>query len=1245
MDFEQGLEVANVAVYARFQRRLTDIEVIILRGAWQGQTYEEIAELAGYSVSYLKQGVGPKVWKLLSQALGETVSKTNFREPLERYRRREDPQKDRNIKTNEARTDQESETRALRRAGDEEPGHTSLEISRSPPLQALPTSANIPRTDWGEALDVSTFFGRTVELATLQQWIEGRSSTGGRSQCCRLVALLGMGGIGKTALSVKVAQTLQNEFDCVIWRSLRNAPRLEALLGDLVSFVSNQQDTQASLSRLLHWLRNFRCLVVLDNGETLLQAGDRAGRYRPGYEDYGELFQRVGESQHQSCLILTSREKPVEIATLEGIDLSVRSLLLGGSAEAAEALIRAKGLVGSEQQQQQLCQLYSCNPLALKIVATSIQDVFAGEIAPFLEQNTIIFNSIRRLLAQQFDRLSPLEQTIMYWLAINREWTTIADLAEDIVPSVARTELLEALESLSWRSLIETQAGRYSQQPVVMEYVTDRLIREIGAELTATGRTPAEINQFVRYALIKATAKNYIRESQIQLILEPVAAQLYTTFSSKVAIEQQLQAILHQLHQQENPISGYGAGNLINLCAHLQIELTGYDFSCLTVRQAYLQNLNLRRVNFAHAAFIQSVFTQTFGNILAVAFHPDGTLLATGDANNQVYFWQIASGEPLLTCQGHTDWVRSVLFSPEGQILISGSDDQTIRFWDVHQGQCLKVLAEHPSRFASIDYSPVESSLPSGRGRILASSSEDGTVRLWDSRTGVTYQALQGHTRQVWAVAFSPDGRTVVSGSEDQTVRFWDVHTHQCLKVLEGHTNWVQSVAFSPDGRLVASGSHDRTAKLWDVATGECVRTLVGHNHWIWSVAFNPQGNVLATAGEDLVIRLWEVDSGRCLKVLAGHTNRIWAIAFSPDGQTLASGSDDQTLKLWDVNRGQCLKTLQGHTRKIFPVVYSPDGQILASSGDEPLIRLWDARTGQCLHTLGEHSSRIESIAFSPDGQTLVSGGEDRMVRLWDVQTGQCLHALQGHTKQVWTVAFSPDGQRIASSGEDGTIWLWDPGTGHCIQVLEGHPNWVLTITFSPDGRYLASASFDQTVKLWDAAGGQLLNTFEEHRNSVLGVAFSPDSRWLASGSFDRCVKLWDVETGACVNTFEGHTDSIIPVSFSPSGQMIASGSLDNTIKLWDCNTGQCLNTLEGHTELIYSLSFNPVGGILASGSWDETIKLWDVESGHCLQTLRTERPYEGMNITAITGISEAQKATLKTLGAIELTQLAANGR
>jgi WD40 repeat protein len=1231
MNFEEGLDIVNEAVLLNVGRRLSKVEISVLKGSWHKQTYDAIAHETHYSVNYLKIHVGPTLWKTLSTALDEPVTKINLRSVLERR---------------------------WRKFGKPESGNGETVVDRI----SSPSSC---QSDWGEAIDVSVFYGRTAELDTLSQWII--------AERCRLVALLGMGGIGKTALSVKLAHQLsnaskqsgKNEFQFAIWRSLRNAPPLETLLEEMVTFLSQQQETQSSFSRLMHYLRSFRCLVVLDNFETVLQGGDCVGQFRSGYEDYGELLRLLGESDHQSCIILTSREKPAEVATFEGMDLKVRSLSLNGSPEAAQSLLQAKGLIGSEEQKKQLCDRYSNSPLALKIVATSIQDLFKGDIGEFLKEDTFVFNGLRRLLDQQFHRLSALEQSIMYWLSINRDWISIAELQEDLVALPSKANLLEALESLKWRSFIESQAGRYTQQSVVMEYVTDQFIEKIVTELES-----ANPSLLLSHALIKATVEEYVRNSQIRLILKPIAEQLSKIFGvifqeknyTHESLERQIVKILSVLRDSEiNKSSGYGGGNLINLCLYLKINLTHYDFSNLPILQADLQNANLQHTNFTNAYLSNSIFTQTFGAIFTLTFSPNGKLLATGDGNGEIRLWRVADSQPLLILKGHRnyDWVWSVTFSPDGLTLASGSSDKTIKLWDVTTGQLIKTLQGHGNWVTSVCFSP--------DGLILASGSSDKTIKLWDVTTGQPIKPLEGHSEAIRAVSFSPDGLTLASGSSDCTVKLWNITTGMCSKTLQGHENGVWAVSYAPfastryesesgstcnpDNVMLASGSDDHTIKLWNPNTGEVLKTLEGHKGGVRSINYNSDGTTLVSGSYDYTVKVWDIFTGQTLRTLQGHVNGVSAVSYNSDNATLASGSDDQTVKLWDIETGHILKTLQGHTSWIFSVEFSPitaavaqpgkailekKGIMLASGGYDHTIKLWDSSTGKILQTFQGHTNGIRSINFSPDGSTLASGSDDHTVKLWNVSTGKVLKTLLGHTSWVCPVRFSPDGTILATGSYDQTVKLWDIETGQILKTLQGHTDGVRSVSFSPDGKTLAGGGPDRKIRLWNVHTGEVLRSLEGHLNWVSSVAFSLDGSLLASSSNDGTVRLWDVSTGEVLRILSGHADGIRSVRFNPNGTTLVTCSDDHTVKVWNVFTGEILKTLRGHTSSVWSVSFSPDGAIVASGSADETVRLWNIETGQCLRILKSDRPYEGMNITGVTGISEAQKSTLQALGAIE---------
>lgn len=297
-----------------------------------------------------------------------------------------------------------------------------------------------------------------------------------------------------------------------------------------------------------------------------------------------------------------------------------------------------------------------------------------------------------------------------------------------------------------------------------------------------------------------------------------------------------------------------------------------------------------------------------------VAFSPDGKFLASSAVNNSLMLW--LPNVKSINEGTMWNWIKAIAFHPDGQILAVGRSEGMVELVKPKTMQIIGTLPKEPesvrikepgtlSEITSVAFSP--------DGEAIAVGSVNSTVKLWNLKTGQVVRTFswQPSTRGVaqiasdTPIAFSPDGEAIAVGMNNGSIKLWHPQTGQLIRILKGHSESVLSVAFSPDGKMLASGSQDRTIKLWDWKSGQEVRTISPEQNSIFSVVFSPDSQTLASVGSSQEIKLWNRNTGQWLRTLNawenGSTLGFSTIAFSPEGKTLASQGEDGTVKLWQV--------------------------------------------------------------------------------------------------------------------------------------------------------------------------------------------------------------------------------------------------------------------------------------------------------------------------------------------------------
>ncbi len=1095
------------------------------------------------------------------------------------------------------------------------------------PVPAAEPASGAPRTDWGDAPEVAQVFGRETELAELRHAVFDKG--------CRLVTVLGMGGIGKTTLVVKFAQDAATRFDYVIWRSLRNAPEIEDLLTEFFQILSPVRPSKPSIPVLLDLLKQHHCLLILDNVETLQRSGNLSGIYREGFEEYQRLFQTVAQTRHKSCVILTSRELPVDLEVIEGRELPVRVLKLAGlSSSASQALLTDKGLRGPADAWDVFVHYYTGNPLALKIASATVRDLFGGDLAAFLREAPVTLHTLHQLLGNQFEHLSVLEKDILFWLAIEREPAALTTLRHNFLLDIPNHEILSGLLSLLQRSLIErNDAGpEFSLLPVLLEYATDRLV-----SLVADQILQRNLESLTKYCLVKSQTLDQIREGQVRMIVEPTIALLRRHFGSESLLVGHLRELLADLRRLPYDAQGYAAGNLANLLAHVNGHLKHEDFSGLSLRQLDLQGVDAQDADFTVARFVDSRFTEPLETISAMSISPRGTYLTASTYNGQMRCWRVADGKPVwTTTRTRRAWSQS--FSPDESLLACSHFGGSVSLWDAATGRLLHTFEGHQNWVHAVAFHP--------SGRYLASGGIDSDVLIWDLETRTLFRTLKGHAARVWSLAFSPDGERLVSGAGEETILIWDWRAGRVDRHLTHPSAGLVRVAIHPEGLWLASCCEENPQTyLWNIQTGELAGTVTSRSNGPTAVTFNASGSLLVSGGHDGSVEIWRFQGERppvYRKMLMAHHNSVSVLAYGPD-DLLATLSDGGSIRLWNVESGKLIRVVTGYNRLIGASAFSRDGSLLFQGDASGTLRIWDLRRRGYIASIKAHTGPIWVIAAHPDGKTLATTGDDRHVRLWDLDTHNCLQSFSGHTGPIFTMAFNEDGSLLASGGVSHAILLWDTRqVEHAVPLgrIETADD-VWSLAFDLDGSHLACGYMNGAVTIWDLRSRDLQLTLQHGTVPVGALRYGSDGRTLISSDNQALLKFWDTQTAACVRTIPIRSDGnrTNGVAIGKDGRLVATGSADPVMivrRFEDGSDDPRTLTFSGHLNRVWAVALSPDDRYVASGDEEGTALVADIETGEVIERIMLDRPYERMRIDGVTGLNAAEHAALKALGAVD---------
>jgi WD40 repeat protein len=666
-------------------------------------------------------------------------------------------------------------------------------------------------------------------------------------------------------------------------------------------------------------------------------------------------------------------------------------------------------------------------------------------------------------------------------------------------------------------------------------------------------------------------------------------------------------------------------------------------------------------------------FTGKVGGVYAVAFSPDGRVLASAGAGNpyfdnpnagpvpgEVILRDFASGSILHTLRGHPHNVVALAFSPDGKRIATGGLDNTVKVWDCQAGKPLfSVEKLHAARLEFLAGGRQLACWTGTQAHILSAETGRSVRSFAATRLAVSADRSRvacafGNEISVYSQAVETLAHLRLKGECSGAGRGKDPDKNRPQEQGPAGASSSPGMAFASDGhRLFVVEEPNRLhVNVIDLTAGRQTGILDADGMPIGQLLPDPKGQYLAGIVGSRTIRIWEAASNKVLGRLSQQTD-IRTALVSPDGSRIVTNGVDRVIWVWDVATLTQRAALVGHESLITDLAFSPDGRFLASGDYDAVVRIWDPSRdprGQAIATTYSNDI-IAALGFEPDSSAVrivataaarpgvAASPPSSIIETWDISTGRRLHqhTVSVTSYRMWPradFAFSTDNRLLAAPTPDWKVAaVWQVDTGKRLVTLKGHTGIITSVVFSPDGRRIATADWNNQeklseIRLWDAAAGAEIHRFPRLPYPVRGLAISPNGRMVAAGKNVRgeltpeqraldptTVCVWNTENGERLQSLvipsesPTHTGGVPFLAFSPDGTQLAAPDNFAASVFVWDPVSGKLLFKLAASSDTSCLAYSPDGSRLAAIGYDGNVHLWDAEFGQELLVLRTLAP------------------------------------